>query len=195
VNPGHHTVQAGAFERQVDLEEGDAKKVALDAQATGAQPPAAGQAEPPATEPGAGASSEHTEPANDGTAPADAPASGRSAVANVLTYGGFGVAGAGVILCAVTGLITLTTTSSIKSSGHCYGDTCGPEEYDRISTANTTATISNVSFAVAGAGAVAGLVGLLLPKTGGSPAGDAGRSTSRIEPWLGIGSAGVRGSF
>jgi hypothetical protein len=193
LNPGHHTIQAGSVERQVDLAEGDAKKVSLEGPATAT---AGGPAEPAAQ---AAAPAEASEAASDAAPTAEAPASGRSPAASVLTIGGFGVAGAGIILGAVTGLMTLTTTSSIKSSGHCYGDTCGPEEYDRITSANTTATIANVSFAVAGAGLAAGLVGLLLPKTGGSPAQPAsengGSTTSRIEPWLGIGSAGVRGRF
>jgi hypothetical protein len=201
VNPGHHTVQASfdgvaaSVDRQVDLAEGDAKRVSLEAPATaGSAPPPSGQQEAAAEPAGA----EHAESTTDNAQP-EAPASTMSTGAKVLTFGGFGLAGVGLIAGAVSGLVTLTATSSIKSSGHCFGDTCGPEEHDRISSANTTALIANVSFAVAGAGAVAGLVGLLLPKTGGAPSQppseEPGTTTSRIEPWLGIGSAGVRGTF
>jgi hypothetical protein len=199
LNPGHHTVQASfggvatSVDRQVDLAEGDAKRVSLDAPAAAGTVPPAGGPQESGAEPAA--ASEHADTATDNPQP-DATASRMSPGATVLTWGGFGVAGVGLIAGAVSGLITLTATSSIKSSGHCYGDTCGPEENDRISSANTTAMISNVSFAVAGAGAVAGLVGLLLPRTGAPPPADnAGSTTSRIEPWLGIGSAGVRGTF
>jgi hypothetical protein len=207
LNPGHHTVQAsfggaatggaksGSVDRQVDLAEGDAKRVSLEAPAVaGSAPPPGGQQAPEA-EPASAA--EHADTASENPPP-EAPSSRMSPAGTVLTFGGFGLAGVGLIAGAVTGLITLTTTSSIKSSGHCFGDTCGPEEHDRISSANTMATIANVSFAVAGAGAVAGLVGLLLPKTSSQPPADdtaTTPTTSRIEPWIGVGSAGVRGQF
>jgi hypothetical protein len=67
------------------------------------------------------------------------------------------------------------------------------------------ATLSTVSFIVAGAGAVLGVVGLLTGNNSSSsnvtpekpPSDDSAATpaTSRIEPWLGLGAAGLRGTF
>jgi hypothetical protein len=112
-------------------------------------------------------------------------------------YGGFGLAGAGVILGTITGIVSLSTTSSIKNSGNCVGDTCGPGAYGDISSAQAMATVSTVSFVAAAVGAVGGVIGLLLqsPATPPSPDAQSAKATTHVEPWLGVGSAGLRGSF
>ncbi len=197
VNPGHHSVDATAAgeaygttrsqaHQEVDLAEGESKTVSLRV----AGPEAAAD---PGTQP-----SEQAEDNEPEKQPEQAP-SQPAPLSRAMVVGGFGVAGAGVVLGTVTGILALTATTSIKSSGHCYVNTCGPEEYDRIQSANTMAMISTVSFVAAGAGAVAGLVGLFLPGTGNpptrAPSDDSTTSRSRVEPWVGIGSLGVRGRF
>ena len=114
--------------------------------------------------------------------------------------GGFGLAGAGVIAGSITGILSMSQTNSIKSSGQCSGNDCGPKENQPISSAKSMATISTVSFIVAGGGAVLGIIGLLTGNSSGAPSAapekpPAEESTSRIEPWLGLGAAGLRGTF
>jgi hypothetical protein len=182
LDPGHHTVvaKAGTAEgkQEVDIAEKESKEVSVDLPAQAPPPPVA-------------------EAAPVETPPAAAPPPEPFALSRVMVYGGFGLAGAGVILGTITGIVSLSTTSSIKNSGNCVGDTCGPKEYGDISSANAMATVSTVSFVAAGIGGVAGVVGLLLqsPATPANPDVQAARTTPHVEPWLGIGSAGLRGRF
>jgi hypothetical protein len=190
VNPGHHTVEAVAGDangtqppgdvQSVDVAEGEAKKVALAAPVQQSAP----EAEPASSEP---------------AAQPETPAHSSLRLSPVLTYGGFGLAGAGALLGAVTGFASLSQTTGIKSSGNCLGNTCGPQEHGAIASANTMATLSTASFIVGGVGALAGVVGLLLHGSGEHPSATPtpapASASAHLEPWLGIGSAGVRGSF
>jgi hypothetical protein len=60
-----------------------------------------------------------------------------------------------------------------------------------LSTAYSWATVSTVSFAVAGAGIVLAVAGLL---SNGPPAGQA-QGGARLTPWIGPGAAGIHGQF
>jgi hypothetical protein len=138
------------------------------------------------------------------TAPTPEQPAGRSGASKVLLFGGFGLAGAGAIAGTITGLLSISKTNSIKSSGQCNGNVCGTGIDSDYNSAKTMATISTVSFIVAGAGAVAGVVGLLTgtgssspaaaPSDPSEPAADKDAS-ARIEPWFGLGSLGLRGRF
>jgi hypothetical protein len=184
LDPGHHTIvaKAGTAEgkQEVDVAEKESKEVSVDLPAQAPPPPEAeaAPAEQPAPQP---------------ATPAPEP----FVFTRAMVYGGFGLAGAGVVLGTITGIVSLSTTSGIKNSGNCVGDTCGPPEYGAISSANAMATISTVSFVAAGIGAVAGVVGLLMqsPATPANPDVQTASATLKVEPWLGIGSAGLRGRF
>jgi hypothetical protein len=93
-----------------------------------------------------------------GTSSAPAPESRT----NPLTYVGGSVAGAGVLVGAVTGVITLVMHADVKDqcSGGCTTDSAGAIEQGK-----TLGTVSTVAFAAAGAGAVLLVYGLLSPKT------------------------------
>jgi hypothetical protein len=183
LNPGHHVVVAasGPTERraEVDLAERDKRTVTLDL-----------------TLPGQNAAVSGSAPAPDEGAPSGSRG-GRSPLAKALLFGGFGLAGAGVITGSITGAVSLSKTSGIKSSGECEENVCNPSEDGDISTARTMATVSTVSFVVAGAGAVAGVVGLML-KPAGTEARTAERTGPSVEPALGLTgltSVGLRGRF
>ena len=174
VDPGHHAIVAKAgtatVTREVDLAEREAKEVTL-------------ELAPSVSQAVAGASGEK------------AQSSGGQSIAPILVYGGFGLAAIGIAVGAVTGIVSIADTNIIKNSGQCHNDLCSPTEHGALASANTMATASTVSFAVAGAGAVAGLIGLLLRPS--SPPSETPPSTNaaRIEPWLGIGAMGLRGRF
>jgi len=186
LDPGHHVVVAKAggvdAKQEIDLAEKDQKQltVELPAGAVSTTGGAATTTETPVTP-------EQTQ-------------THKSGGSKVLMFGGFGLAGAGVVAGAITGILSMSKTNSIKSSGFCSGTVCGPEENQDISSAKSMATISTVSFIAAGAGAVLGVVGLLTGNASASPSATpekppADESTSRLEPWLGLGAAGLRGSF
>jgi len=106
---------------------------------------------------------------------------------------------------SITGALSLSKTSAIKSSPECTGNVCNPSEDGDLSSAKTLATLSTVSFVAAGVGAVVGIVGLF---TGGSsapaPSDHAARLRGRdpgfhgrvrLEPSFGLRSVGLRGEF
>lgn len=192
LNPGHHVIVAKAGgadgKQEVDLAEKDRKQVAIELPAAPAAAAAGTDAPAGTTDTPAGAD--------------QAESTGKSGFSKVLVFGGFGVAGAGVIAGTITGILSMSKTNSIKSSPLCVGNplVCGPGESSDLNSAKSMATISTVSFIAAGAGAVLGVVGLLTGNSSSAAStapekAPTEESTSRIEPWLGLGAAGVRGTF
>jgi hypothetical protein len=188
LDPGHHVVVAKAgkvdAKQEVDVAEKEQKQVAVEL------PPQ------PAAD------------ATDTQAPADTPSpapSGKSGASKALMIGGFSVGAAGLVVGTITGLLSMSKTSSIKSSSACGGTplVCGPSEFGDINSAKSTATISTISFIAAGVGAGVGLIGLLTGNSSEAPPAStppadkpaSDESTSKIEPWLGLGAAGLRGRF
>jgi len=102
----------------------------------------------------------------------------------------FGVGGAALGVGAVTGGIALSQTADIRS--RCTHNICPPEELDKRDEARTMATVSTASFIAGGVLAAAGVVLFIL-----RPGGEEGESAQavQVEPWLGPGMAGLRGSF
>jgi hypothetical protein len=99
-----------------------------------------------------------------------------------LMYVGFGAAAVGTMIGSVTGVVSLTKTSSVKS--RCPDDQCPGELHDDLSSARTLATASNISFGVALVGATLGIVGFVTaPKTR--------KNTARVT----LGPAFVAGEF
>jgi hypothetical protein len=192
LDPGHHVLvaHAGTAEgkQEIDIAEKEARTVTIELPAQ-----QAGSASPP----GDSSTAEAAPPAE------QAPPEGRSGTSKALIFGGFGLAGAGVIAGSVTGLLTISKANGIKSNAACNGNLCGTGIDSDLSSAKTLATLSTVSFIVAGAGAVAGVLGLLTGNSSsqpgsapepGQPAADKDES-ARIEPWFGLGSMGLRGRF
>lgn len=84
---------------------------------------------------------------------------------HVLTYVGFGLAGAGVIVGAVTGGLSLSKTSDLEAAcpSHQQCSDAAQELHDEATLLSHTSTIG---FAVAGAGAVLGAIGLFVLSDG-----------------------------
>ncbi|HEX8793735.1 MAG TPA: hypothetical protein VF765_22485 [Polyangiaceae bacterium] len=180
VDPGHHVVAATAGavtgRTETDVGEGEVKDVQVSLQATPTPAPAPPPAAPIVPE---SAEPEAT-PAHRGFGP--------------LAWAGFGIAVVGVGVGAVTGVMTLNGKSSVASE--CNGKLCPPSTYDKIDSANTLATVSTIAFAVGGAGAALGLAAWFLGWGAESPssAPSSGQAV-HIEPRIGLGTAGVGGSF
>jgi hypothetical protein len=184
VNPGPHTVTVTApgyreTTERVVVTEGQHTTVRL---ALVALPVAtsATSAEPP--------------PASVTADPVDARRPPRRA-GTYLTYGGFGLGVVGVAVGSVTGLMHLTQTGDLRA--RCPGDVCAQSDASAIDSTKSLGTIANVAFAAGALGIGAGVVGLVLSRSGREPAaGDGGpRAGVRVMPVVGDRSVGVVGTF
>ena len=83
-------------------------------------------------------------------------------------------------------------------SKDCPNNVCGPADYSTLDSANTLATVSDIAFGLAGAGAVVAVVAIISGHTV-SPAHTATPpttgSTLRVAPWISGNAAGLVGSF
>jgi hypothetical protein len=174
VNPGSHEIVATAAggvtaKKTVDVAEGDSRDVELTLVAA---PP------PPTTAP--------VEPSTPTSPPpAETPSGGLSP----LVYVGFAVAGAGIVAGSITGAIAMSDASKVNTA--CHNTLTCPTSVDGdLQSGRTMGTISTIAFIAAGAGAVAGIMGLVISH----PSQEAPK-TGSVEPWIGLGSAGLRGAF
>lgn len=172
LDPGHHvlvattTTQEGRAE--IDVTEGEKKDVAITL-ATVAKPTPPPVAPPP------------PEP----EAPPPAPGTHRSYALPVVL---FGIGGASLIAGGITGAMVLARQSDLAAA--CPGHVCPPSEYGSLDGANALATVSTVTFIVGGVGVAAGVVALLVGKSSSAPP-----ASAHVEPWFGLGAAGLRGTF
>ncbi|HEX8794508.1 MAG TPA: hypothetical protein VF765_26365 [Polyangiaceae bacterium] len=186
VDPGKHVLVLHAGEAEtarearaeVSVVEGRSVEVLLEvppARST-AQPTPAPLAPPPAA------------PSQVGPVPAEAP---KHRSMPTLAKVGFGVGAAAAAAGLITGFMALEDKNSLAGecpvNNECQKGTPGANDLD---AARTSATISTVSFCVAGAGFALGIVTLLTDH----PAA-ASQTSGKIVPWLGPGAAGIHGSF
>lgn len=110
------------------------------------------------------------------------PGDARTPLATGLIYGGFGVGAVGIVVGAVTGILTLSKASDVKSQ--CSGSVCPPAVEDDLSSSKSTATISTIGFAVGGAGIAAGVIGLLLPRSSATASDSSTNLNGKAEPFV-----------
>ncbi|MFO0591244.1 MAG: hypothetical protein U0441_27100, partial [Polyangiaceae bacterium] len=118
-----------------------------------------------------------------------------------LTFITLGVAGAGLVVGAITGGITLGAAGDLKK--RCPDNHCPNDEQGAFDSANALATVSTATFVIGGVAAAAGGVLLALDLLGGrakpgSPGASSHGASSvgvRIQPYLTVTGGGVRGSF
>ena len=108
-----------------------------------------------------------------------------------LVYVGFGTAALGAIVGSVTGAVSVSKASRVKSA--CAAKECPPSAQDDIDGAKATGTISTISFVVGGVGAVVGIVALVVG--GGRSEPSTGSSGARVTPYVGLGTVGLTGAF
>ena len=108
--------------------------------------------------------------------------------------GAFAVGGAGLALGGVTGILALTKHG--KLSTDCARNVCGPQQKADLDRYHTYGQLSTIGFVVAGVGAAAGTVLLFMrpqpQQEDEAPPSGPGVSVSAF---LGIGAAGVQGTF
>ena len=181
LNPGKHAVvakNADGVERRADVElaERDVKEVELVL---------------PAANPTVVVAPVPQQPKESGNKPVERTGGERTTPANVLLFGGVGLAAVGLAVGGITGALTLQKAGTVKTQ--CENNICDPAAKADLDSAHTLSTISTIGFAVAGGGAVCAVVGLLLPRTKAETALQFNERRTAV--WIGPGSAGVRGSF
>jgi hypothetical protein len=165
VNPGAHVVVASAKGHEaatfrIETAEGEAKELEVAPGVARREPEPSG---PP-----------------DGASP-------RARGASPLVWIGFGVAGAGVAAGAITGLMAMNKASAVKSA--CPNLDCPDRSaLDDVDSGRTLGTVSTIAFAVAGAGALLGVYGLVFAR----PKGGAASASITIGPRLGGGAIAGR---
>jgi hypothetical protein len=114
------------------------------------------------------------------------------------TYAALGIGAAGIAAGSVLGVLALQTKSRLN--GECQDNGCVPGSEGDIDALHKLSWGSNIGFGVGVLGAGIGIV--LLATTGRSLSSDAngprrgGADASlKIEPWVGVGSGGVGGTF
>lgn len=166
VNPGKHVVVVRADDRVRRVDVTVAEKEAKTATVT--FPPIA-QPEPP-------------KPAE--SKPLPSPPETR---VSKLAYVGFAVAGAGLVVGSVTGLIALGRAHEFSTSCAEYNFQCPPWTRAKYDSSRRYGNVSTVSFIIGGAGLALGVYGLLNRET--VP------SSPSVSLSLGLGRVGLEGAF
>ena len=173
INPGAHdfavTGKGYLGSRQaLRLAEGEEGSVALELKADPNQVQPAPVLEPPKSEP---------------VAP-QPPARNRTPA-----YVAFGVAGAGLVVGSVAGVLWLGKRSTLKE--HCPNpDDCPPEQHDNVKAYDTLSIVAPTGFAVAAAGLATGITLWALDGSSSKPT-----RGLIVRPYVGVGSLGAVGSF
>lgn len=187
VNPGNHhvVITARATERAVDVQVAEGATADANVDFTGVPKPVVAP-EPTPDKPVATTTTTTT--TSPSTTPTVAPARGISP----LVWVGFGVAVVGAISGTVTGVAHISNTSRLEQK--CPGGSC-PSRYDAdYDLTKTLGTVSTISFAVAGAGLLLGVYGLVSgPSTTTTESKPA--TGLRVKPIVGVGALGVVGEF
>jgi len=132
-------------------------------------------------------------PASQTTAPPSTPESPSpsSGGSRIWPWVAYGVGGAGLVTGVITGAMAVSKRSSIVS--HCTSSgVCPPDQSSGIDTYNTLGLVSTVGFVVAGVGAAAGTLLLVLQPSADAPSRATGLS---VHPVIGPASVGFVGSF
>jgi hypothetical protein len=121
-----------------------------------------------------------------------------SSAAVWLRWGGLGLAVVGAGAGAVTGIMSMSSTSAAKAQ--CPGDECPPAALGDLHSAQTTATIADIAFVAAGVGAVAFVTSFFIggsntPAPPKDPASKDAAAGLRLAPWIAGTAAGVAGVF
>lgn len=111
----------------------------------------------------------------------------------VPAYIAFGVGGAGVALGAVFGILALGSKSTLDNE--CPNKVCPPSSKSDVDNLSSRATVSNIAFAVGAVGVAAGVVLLVVMHGSDAPTAAKVRPPVRVEPWIGLGAAGLGGTF
>jgi hypothetical protein len=174
VNPGNHTIKVSAegylpTERAITLSEGQSLTVNLELEQA---PTDSSQIAKKST----GSFDTHTSTSSPETR-------------RILAFGALGLGGAGLIVGGVTGALALRKHNQLTTACPNNG-ACDPSQGSAIDSYHTYGNISTVSFIVGAVGAAGGAILLLT-----QPSRESSSATARVSAFVGVGSAGVKGTF
>lgn len=185
VNPGQHTVMAKIgngpeAKSGVDLREGETKEIVLPVQAPPDEPPPIGPGYPP--------QGGYYPPAR------------REGGVNGTAIAGFTIAGVGIVMGTVGGVIALNGKSELDDKCTPFQGTkiCGQEDHDDLDAAKRAGVVSTVGFVIGGVGLLIGIIGLSTSgssRTGTVPAAPPKPKTATVTPDFGPGGVGLHGTF
>jgi hypothetical protein len=102
-----------------------------------------------------------------------------------------GVGGAGIAVGSIFGVLALGTKSTLD--GACPNKSCPQSSKNDIDSLSTQAWVSNIGFAVGVVGVLTGVILLVTAHHGEKR--EATRAHAHVWPWVGLGAAGLGGSF
>ena len=169
LDPGHHvavaTLGAAKSEASFDLAPGETREVPLPYPTL-----APAVAAVPAVAPESSAPPAH------------------SSSSRIPAYVALGVGGAGVVVTTVFGILALGSKSTLNTACGTSPTACPPSD---VSSLSTNATVSDIGLGVAIAGIGVGGLLLFLHRNDNAPKS----AGAHVSPWMGLGAAGLRGSF
>ena len=190
VNPGTHAVHAEATgylpgDTTFTVAEGQSATASLQLQPAPAAPAAAA--------PAAGAAPATADASN--PVPADSGGGGGGSTRRTLGLVGMGVGAAGLVTGVITGIIAMGDHSSLMNNV-CAKGPCGQSDLtsyqSSTSSYQTMGTISTIGFI---AGGVLAAGGAILFFTAPSGSGSSTGEGAHVAPYVGLGHAGLTGSF
>lgn len=208
IDPGDHRIEvkarSGEAFKRVSLSEGGSARVVLTMSPTAEkqEAPGAAVARGGAASGGGGggasggSASGGEEPsraaAGEQASAGDSKPHPRGKTQQTIGWVSLGVGAAGVTLGAITGGVASSKRGDLNKSCNVETRVCPSGVADEVGTYNTLRHVSTAGFIVGGVGLAAGAVLLITV-----PRGGARYSTGsvKVSPWVGLGSAGVRGSF
>ena len=134
-----------------------------------------------------------TAAAPQGAAPPPQPPPPSSGGGNGLAIASLVIGGVGLAAGTVLGIVALGTKSSLDSA--CTDKTCPSSSSSNISSLSTQATLSTIGFGVGIVGVTVGVILLAVSHGGSSASAESAPPSPKVSPWIGIGSAGVGGTF
>lgn len=114
-------------------------------------------------------------------------------ISKPVAFVALGVGGVGVLVGTITGLMAMGAKSDAEKG--CVNKFCPPSTYSDLDRASSMATVSTVSFIIGVVGVGVGVVGLLTQPKNEEPQPPKSASKPTVSPWIGVGSAGLSGSF
>jgi hypothetical protein len=106
----------------------------------------------------------------------------------------FVVGGVGVVVGGIFGILALGTKSTLDSK--CPNKVCPPDQQSNIDSLGTKSTVATIGLGVGIAGVAVGAILLgVSHANGGATAGNVEPPRPRVSPWIGLGSAGLGGTF
>ncbi|MBS2019001.1 MAG: hypothetical protein JST00_39405 [Deltaproteobacteria bacterium] len=180
VNPGQHQITAKigngpVASSGIDLREGETKEIVLPVQA----PPE----EPVRPHFGGGRDDDYERGRRE-----------RGGGLNAAVYTGFTIAGIGVVMGTIGGVVALNGKAELKDT--CTDSICGREQHDDLDAAKRAGVVSTTGFVIGGVGVIIGVIGLATSGSSRSGGLSAPKpKTATVTPDIGPGGVGVHGVF